>query len=108
MASILFRILIGLNFVRFTFSFWSEFEGTAHGAGIADRLFNPFHYSGFRIDFVWLVLSTFVVSLVTVVSLTSIQKERRARVNALLGISWMIAFAVYMVRLLTSGVLDFG
>jgi hypothetical protein len=57
---------------------------------------------------VWLVLSTFVVSVVTLLSLTSIQKEGQARVNALLGISWMIAFAVYMVRLLTSGILDFG
>jgi hypothetical protein len=108
MASILFRITVALNFFRFALSFWPRFEGTDADGGIADRLFNPFHHSGFRIDFVWLVISTFVVCLVTVLSMASIQKERRARINAVLGLSWMIAFAVYIVRSLTGGILYFG
>jgi hypothetical protein len=108
MASILFRIVVGLNFIRFALSFSPAFEGTGEINGIADRLFNPNHHFGFRLDFVWLVISTVAIVLATVVFIRGIEKDRRARINVILGLTWSIAFAVYMARSLTSGILSFG
>lgn len=108
MASILFRIVVGLNFVRFALSFSRVFEGTGENNGIADQLFNPNHHFGFRLDFVWLLISTFVISLATVFFIRGIQRDRNARINVVLGLTWLIAFAVYMERSLTSGLLYFG
>ena len=108
MASILFRIVVGLNFVRFALSFSRVFEGTGQNDGIADTLFNPSGHFGFRLDFVWLVFSTLAIVVATLLFIRGIQSERRARIDVVLGLTWMIAFAVYKTKSLTSGIFYLG
>ena len=107
MASILFRA-VGLNFVRFALSFSRVFEGRGENNGIADVLFKPHGYFDFRLDLVWLVFSTLAIVVATVLFIRGIESDRSARINVVLGLTWLIAFAVYLTRPLNSGIFYLG
>ena len=84
-----------------------KFEGTADAPGIADRIFR-FSVFGFRIDFVWLIISTLLIAVSLVVLLTD-QETRSETVNgSFLSLLWIVAFFVYIFRALATGVLHFG
>jgi hypothetical protein len=108
MATQVFRIVRALNFTRPALSFSPHFEGTSDHAGISDRIFNPYNQYGFRIDFVWLVASTLAILTATAIFAGKFKNDRRARINVLPGIVWILAFVNYLARSLFTGVLDFG
>jgi hypothetical protein len=51
------RTILVIDFVRFGWSFWPRFEGTASRVGLVDEVFR-WRLGGFRCDFVWVVVST--------------------------------------------------
>lgn len=107
-GSIILRIVIALNFVRFALSFLPWFEGTEQSAGFADQLFNPKHTNGFRSDFLWLIFSSVYVFFAMFVYVPEFTWDKSARMNVILGFAWLIAFCFYVYRSLVTGVLYFG
>lgn len=109
LATIILRVVIGLNFLRFLLAFIPGFEeGIGGGLGLADRIFNPHHSDGFRSDFVWLFFSTVAVFFAMFAYLPRLKNDRSARLNVFLCAAWLAAFLLYIVRVLSIGVLDFG
>jgi hypothetical protein len=102
------RIAIVLNFVRFALSFIPRFEGTAQRAGIIDRLLGSSTVFFFRADFAWLLGSTMVIFLATLYFVRASKKDSRARLDAVLCQMWIVAFVVYLIKLLLTGVLYLG
>jgi len=106
--SYLLRCIIALNFFRFALSFWPRFEGTDKNVGIVDQLFSACRLGGFRIDFLWLIGSTLVVLFFILVFAIRARKDPSAKFDLILCIAWVASFAIYMVKLALSGLLDFG
>jgi hypothetical protein len=102
------RIVIGLNCLRFALSFLPWFEGTDKSAGFADRLFNPHHTDGFRIDFLWLLFSTVVIFFLAFAFIDNFKKDRDARINFYLCVAEVAVFLLYILKLFFSGLIDFG
>jgi len=101
------RIVLAFNFVRFALSFVPRFEGTAEAPGLADRIFR-FSVAGFRIDFVWLIVSTVLIAVALVVLLTDRETRSETVNDSVFSLFWIMAFLVYIFRALATGVLDFG
>jgi hypothetical protein len=107
--TIILRSVIGLNFLRFLLAFVPGFEeGVGGGPGLADRIFNPFHSNGFRSDFIWLVFSTLGIFVATFVYSSKLKNDKSARLNVILCVAWIATFFIYMSRVLSLGLLDFG
>jgi hypothetical protein len=104
----LFRSIVGFNLVLIALSWVPWFEGTATNAGAVDHLLGAFRFGGFRVDFVWLVLSTGVIALAGLSFLIEAKSSRTARVNALLCAVEVLAFCAFVYRILFTGALDFG
>ena len=107
-AAWIFRFVVALNFLRFALSFWPHFEGTAARPGLADSLFGIYRSDGFRLDFSWLILSTFAVFAAIFYFFGEAKHDRRAKIDALFCIAWVLAFVIYVGKALITGVLDFG
>jgi hypothetical protein len=103
----LIRSVIAVNFVRFALSFSARFEGTAGSVGVADWLFQM-RWAGFRIDFIWLVISTIVVFYAMFYFLSSRKNNSLAKIDALACLAWVVAFVLDIVRSFLTGVIDFG
>jgi hypothetical protein len=102
-----FRTVVVINFLRFGLSFFPGFEGTPGRIGLSDLIFAS-RLGGFRVDFVWLVATTPVILLVTIFRAPSFRDDRRAKFDAILGASWVLAFIFYLVGTLFTGTLYFG
>lgn len=101
----LLRAAIALNFVRFALSFVPKFEGTAASAGIADKLFGAYTVGFFRADFAWLIGSTIVIFAATFYFAKDSRNDPHARLDVLLGWTWIVAFVIYILRSILTGVL---
>jgi hypothetical protein len=107
-GSLLLRVVIALNFVRFALSFLPWFEGTENSAGIADQIFNPRHTDGFRSDFLWLFFSTILIFFAMFAFIPKFRRESKARINVFMCLAWLAAYFIYLWRSLVTGVLYFG
>jgi len=105
---LLIRILAAINLLLAGLTWSSWFEGTADRAGLADRIFGTFTVGGFRIDFVWFVLSSVFLFFAFFYFIIQARKSRAARVNAAICLAATLAFCLAIYRVLTSGLLDFG
>lgn len=103
----LIRSVIVVNFARFALSFSSRFEGSAGTVGLADRLFQM-RWAGFRIDLIWLVISTILIFLAMFYFFLSWKDDSRAKIDALACLAWVFAFIIFIVRAFLTGVIDFG
>ena len=103
-----FRAAIALNFVRFALSFVPKFEGTAARAGIADKLFGAYTVGFFRADFAWLIGSTIVLFAATFYFAKDSENDPQARLDVLLGWTWIVAFVIYLIKSVFTGVLYSG
>jgi hypothetical protein len=109
LPAMVLRVAIGLNFLRFLLAFVSGFEeGVGGGPGLADRIFNPLHSNGFRSDFIWLFFSTLAIFGAIFAYLPRVRKDKSARLSVFLSVAWIVAFLIYMARVLSLGLLDFG
>ena len=100
------RAIIVLNFIRFALSFFPRFEGTAQKAGTIDRLLGSYTVLGFfRPDFAWLIVSTMVIFAASFYLAGILKTDERARTDVLLCWGWCLAFVVYIVQLVLTGVL---
>jgi hypothetical protein len=102
-STYIFRALIAVNAIRFALSFAPKFEGTANSPGWIDNVLGAHRLGGFRIDFLWIVLSTILIFFAGFHFLV-----RRRTVDALLCFLWTLAFFVFIHHLILIGVLDFG
>ena len=105
---LLLRTVIGLNLVRMALGWSSWFEGTEKEVGVVDKLFDAYRLGGFRADVVWLFLSTGVIFLALFIFLRDIRTNWSARINACLCIAEVVAFFLYVHRMLITGLLYFG
>lgn len=105
MLRVMFRAAIALNFVRFAFSFVPKFEGTSEKAGVADKLFGAYTLGTFRSDFAWLIGSTMIVFLATFYFARISKDDPGARLDVLLGRFWTVAFVIYVIKSIFTGVL---
>jgi hypothetical protein len=103
----LIRSAIAVNFIRFALSFSSRFEGTAGTVGLADRLFK-LRWGGFRLDFVWLVVSTLVIFLAMFYFLLNLKSNPEAKIDTFFCVAWVVAFVIFIARAFLTGIIDFG
>ena len=104
----LLRGVIALNLALLALSWWPWFEGTAEKPGEVDQLLGAFRVGGFRLDCVWLVVSTLFIVFALFPMLFAATKSRSARINAALCAIEILAFCSFVYRLMTSGLIDFG
>ena len=104
--SLLLRFVLVLNYLRFALSFSKRFEGTADSPGLADQIF-AFHVGGFRVDIVWLLVSTIFV-VIGLIGIWGDSKRRLYITDAGLCLLWMVALVIYVVKSALTGLLDFG
>jgi len=101
------RPIVAVNFVRFLLAFIPSFEGTEKSVGMADRIF-AWRISGFRVDFVWLIVSTLFIFMAGIYFISRFKEDHTAKVDAILCAIWVVAFLIYILRTLVTGMLDFG
>jgi hypothetical protein len=100
------RAIIVLNFIRFALSFSPRFEGTAQKEGAIDRLLGSYTVLGFfRPDFAWLIVSTIVIFAASFYFARISKTDEQARSDVLLCRAWCLAFVVYIVKVILTGVL---
>jgi hypothetical protein len=88
---------------------WSRwFSGDADHVGMVDRVLGHLRLGGFRVDVVWLVLSTAMLGLASLYFLSQSIRDREARINVAFCFCGVIGFCLFVYRALTTGVLDFG
>jgi hypothetical protein len=73
-----------------------------------DRVLGNLRLGGFRVDVVWLLLSTAMLGLAFLYFVPQSIRNREARINAAFCLCGVIAFCLFVYRALTTGVLDFG
>jgi len=108
LLTIVLRIVISLNVIRFAFSLLPGFEHGEHGPGLADQLFNPSRTSGFRSDFVWLFFSTIFIFFAMFAYIPRFRTDKKARSNVYLCLAGVALFVTYVFMILFTGDLDFG
>jgi hypothetical protein len=99
------RAIIVLNFIRFALSFSPRFEGTAQKEGTIDRLLGSYTVGFFRLDFAWLIVSTMVIFAASFYLARISKTDEQARSDVLLCRAWCLAFVVYIVKSILTGVL---
>ena len=107
-GGMIFRAVIALNFIRFALSFWPRFEGTAHSIGIADYIFPYNSWTIFRLDFDWLLGSSAIIFVSIFYFIVVWKSDPEAKANLLLSCAWLVAFCIYVARIFTTGLVDFG
>jgi hypothetical protein len=103
----LLRGVIAINLIRIALGWSTWFEGGASHVGIADHLFS-YRAGGFRIDFLWLILTTLLVFIAFFWQLARVRVSGSARINTLLCAIEVIGFVFYIGHALLTGVLYFG
>jgi hypothetical protein len=106
--STVLRGLVVSNVVLVTISWSRWFSGDADHVGMVDRVLGHLRLSGFRVDVVWLVLSTSMLGLAFLYFISQFIRDREARINAAFCFFGVVAFCLFVYRALTTGVLDFG
>ena len=106
--SFICRVLIGINCIQFLLSFFPKFEGTADSVGWIDSVLDGYRIDGFRIDFVWLVLSTLFIFFAGFEFRSRASVSRGAYIDTRLCFAWTLAFFVFVYHAIYVGVLDFG
>ena len=101
----MYRAAIALNFVLFAVSFFPGFESTAEREGIADKLFGAYIIGTFRMDFAWLIGSTMLIFPASFYFAKVSESNPRARLDALWGRAWTIAFLIDVFKSIFTGVL---
>lgn len=99
-------VVLNLTIVAISWSRW--FSGDANHLGMVDRLLGHLRLGGFRVDVVWLVLSTVTLGLAFLYFISQSIRDREARINAAFCFFGVVAFCLFVYRALTTGVLDFG
>gem|GEM_PF-3186347 len=107
-SDLLIRLLATLNLLLAGLTWSSWFEGTRDRAGVADRIFGAFRLGGFRIDFVWFILSSIFLFFAFFYFIIRARRNRAARVNAAFCVAATLAFCLSIHRVLNSGLLYFG
>jgi hypothetical protein len=106
--ALILRIVLSVNVVFFALSFWPRYAGTGNTPGLADEWFGNYRLDGFRADFAWLMLATAAAAVAFFYFLDEWKSDRRARVDVLLCVAWVIAFVVIVWHDLVTGILYFG
>lgn len=99
-------VLFNLAIVATSWSRW--FSGDASHVGVVDRVLGNLRLGGFRVDVVWLVLSTGLLAVAFLYFVSQGIRSREARMNAAFCLCGVVAFCLFIYRALTTGVLDFG
>jgi hypothetical protein len=107
-GDLLIRIMAAINLLLAGLTWSSWFEGTEDRVGAVDRIFGALRLGGFRIEFVWFVLSSVFLFFAFFYFIVQVRRSRVALVNALFCVAAVSAFCLAIYRVLTSGMLDFG
>lgn len=102
-ALVMLHGVIVLNFILYGLSLSSWFEGSADKAGFVDHLLGAYRLGGFRADCVWLFFSTILIFFVLLFFLSYVRKNRTARLTALLCVAAVVAFFMFVVRMVVGG-----
>jgi hypothetical protein len=105
---LMIRGVVLFNAALIAVSWTRWFSGDAKHVGWADRLFGQIRFGGFRADFLWIVLSTAALGIAFLYFASQSFRSREARVNAMFCLCGIVAFCLFIYRVLTTGVLDFG
>ena len=90
-------VLFNLLLVMLAWSTW--FEGTQQQIGFADRIFGGLSIGGWRVDVVWLVLSSFLLLFPLLYFLERAKENRAAKVNAIFCLAGILGFCFFLYRL---------
>ena len=104
----LLRGVASVNLVLVAVSWSRWFSGDAYHLGMVDRLLGWLRLCGFRIDVVWLVLTTAILGVAFLYFAPQSFRSREARINAAFCLCAVVGFCLFVYRALTTGVLDFG
>ena len=97
-----------VNLVLISLTWWPRFSGSENQVGLADQLFGQLRIGGFRIDLVWLVLSSAVLFFASVHFFNCTAERKPAFLNGMFCVAGVLAFIAYIHKILTSGILWFG
>ena len=104
----IFRVIALGNIFLASLRWSAWFEGTDQRIGFADRLLGGFRLSGFRADFIWLVLSIPVFLAVSVFFFSRMREIPTVRTNAWLSVIAALASGLAIYHIVFSGLLYFG
>ena len=108
MMDLFLRGGVSVNLLLIALTWWPRFSGNERQVGLADQLFGQLRLGGFRIDFIWLLLSSAMLSFASFYFFKSTRKRRTALLNGMFCVAGVLAFIVYIHKILASGLLDFG
>ena len=108
LAHLITRSVCVLNIVLIGSQLLPWFGGTSKKPGIADAIFGAIRFGGFRVDFVWLAVSSIIFSLIFVVTIPAAVRDSSVRITAGLCLVEILAFAFLVSYSLISGTLYFG
>ena len=98
--------MLNILLVAVSWSRW--FSGDAEHVGMVDRVLGQLRLGGFRVDVLWLGLTTVVLGLAFLNFVPLALCNREARINAIFCLGGVVAFCLFVYRALTTGVLDLG
>jgi hypothetical protein len=104
----LFRIIAFGNVLLAALTWSTWFEGNEKHAGFADHLFASLRFSGFRADFVWIVLSIPLFLVGSIFFFVLGKQIRATRIDACLSLIAALANCAAIYHMLFSGLLYFG
>lgn len=87
------NLLLGI----LSWSIW--FEGDEHKVGAADKLFGSFRVSGFRLDFVWILVSSPILLFLFFYSARTARANKSATVRAAFCLLGLLGFLLLLYRL---------
>lgn len=73
-----------------------------------DRILGDYRLGGFRADGIWLFFSTVLILFAALFFIPNVGKSRSARINLFICLIGILAFALFVYRIITAGLLDFG
>lgn len=76
--------------------------------GVVDHVLGWLRSGGFRVDFVWLVFTTAILSGAFLYFAPQSIRNREARIHAAFCLCAVVGFCLFVHWALTTGVLDFG
>ena len=82
------------------------FGGSAKTPGVVDQFFG--RVSGFRLDAVWLIVSSALLFLMGIACVIAAQRERAIWRTAVLCFTENAVFVVYLLHSFRAGLVDFG
>jgi hypothetical protein len=106
--STVLRSIVVFNTMLVAVSWSRWFSGDAGHVGVVDQIIGHLRLGGFRVDVLWLVVSTIFLSVAFLYFASHSLRSREARINAIFCLCGIAGFCLYVYRALTTGVLDFG